>query len=140
MELFENDHYDSFVKFRIHNMAVLYPICVITRCVIEKDCTVFYLKVFYSRTLHRLHQIVRVITQLCMPANVSSFCSHQLTFFKIYLLFQQTLSGTLSECQKAWSYIRTNILPVLICYQQTKATTYTNLYTKGLNVQHLVEY
>ena len=43
-----------------------------------------------------------------MLGNVSCFCCRQLTFFKINL--KKNLSGTLSENQKVWIQIRTNIL------------------------------
>ena len=67
---------------------------------------------------------------LCMLGNFSCFCCSLLTFFQNQL-FQNILSGTLSECQTVWIQIRTDILSVLIwvwtvckCYQQmTKVAT-----------------
>ena len=66
------------------------------------------------------------ILTLCMRGNFSCFCCRILIFFQ-KLCFPKIISGKLSECQRVWIQIRTDILSVLIwvktaCkgYQSTK--------------------
>ena len=58
------------------------------------------------------------ISEICMLGNFSCYCWHLLTLFQnSKLTFNKILSGTLSECQRVWIQIRTDILSVLIWVQ-----------------------
>ena len=54
---------------------------------------------------------------LSMLGKFTCFCCYLLTFFKIYFFKNLFLTETLSEGQKIWIQIRTNILSVLIWVQ-----------------------
>ena len=47
-----------------------------------------------------------------MMGHFSCFCCRLLTFFSKKQLFEKFLSGTLSECQRVWIQIKTDVLSV----------------------------